>query len=89
MERKLADDGVTGKAARPMDLALAEAIRARDLGEVPIGAVVVSADGEVLASAGNRTLGLARPDGACRAACHPRGLREARQRAAASIAISM
>ena len=39
-----------------MDLALAEAERARDLGEVPIGAVVVSADGEVLARAGNRTL---------------------------------
>ena len=56
MERKLADDGVTGKAARPMDLAFAEAIRARDLGEVPVGAVIVSADGELLASAGNRTL---------------------------------
>jgi tRNA(adenine34) deaminase len=39
-----------------MDLALAEAEEARELGEVPIGAVVVSADGEVLARAGNRTL---------------------------------
>ena len=39
-----------------MDLALAEAEEARDLGEVPIGAVVVSADGEVLARAGNSTL---------------------------------
>lgn len=39
-----------------MDLALAEAERAGELGEVPIGAVVVSADGEILAQAGNRTL---------------------------------
>jgi len=56
MTAKLADEGLGGKAARPMDLALAEAERARELGEVPIGAVVVSADGEVLAQAGNRTL---------------------------------
>lgn len=44
-----------------MDLALEEAEAARDLGEVPIGAVVVDADGEVLARAGNRTLGLRDP----------------------------
>jgi tRNA(Arg) A34 adenosine deaminase TadA len=74
MERKLADDGVTGKAARPMDLALAEAIRARDLGEVPIGAVIVSGAGEMLASAGNRTLSFHDPTAhaellAIRAAC--------------------
>jgi tRNA(adenine34) deaminase len=74
MERKLADDGLTGKAARPMDLALAEALAARDLGEVPVGAVVVAADGEVLASAGNRTLSLRDPTAhaellAIRAAC--------------------
>jgi tRNA(Arg) A34 adenosine deaminase TadA len=56
MKAKLADEGLSGKAARPMDLALDEAIRARDLGEVPIGAVIVGADGEILASAGNRTL---------------------------------
>ena len=61
-----------------MDLALAEAIRARDLGEVPIGAVVVSADGEVLASAGNRTLGFRDPTAhaellAIRAACERLG----------------
>jgi len=78
MERKLADDGVTGKATRPMDLALAEAIRARDQGEVPIGAVVVSADGEALASAGNRTLALHDPTAhaellAIRAACERLG----------------
>lgn len=45
----------------PMDLALAEAEAARDRGEVPIGAVVVSASGEVLARAGNRTLELRDP----------------------------
>lgn len=44
-----------------MDLALAEAELARDRGEVPIGAVVMSADGEVLAQAGNRTLQLRDP----------------------------
>ena len=57
-----------------MDLALAEAKGASDLGEVPIGAVVVSADGEVLARAGNRTLTLRDPTAhaellAIRAAC--------------------
>ncbi|HEU4475404.1 MAG TPA: nucleoside deaminase [Methyloceanibacter sp.] len=46
---------------RPMDRALAEAERARVLGEVPIGAVIVSGDGKVLASAGNRTLALRDP----------------------------
>jgi tRNA(adenine34) deaminase len=56
MTAKLADEALGGKAARPMALALSEAARARELGEVPIGAVVVSADGEVLAQAGNRTL---------------------------------
>jgi tRNA(adenine34) deaminase len=74
MERKLADVDVTGKAARPMEVALAEATRARDLCEVPVGAVVVSADGEVLARAGNRTLSFRDPTAhaellAIRAAC--------------------
>ena len=44
-----------------MELALAEANAARDLGEVPIGAVIVSAAGEVLAQTGNRTLTLRDP----------------------------
>ena len=44
-----------------MDLAFAEAEAAGHLGEVPIGAVVVSASGEVLAKAGNRTLKLHDP----------------------------
>ncbi len=57
-----------------MDLALAEAERAGELGEVPIGAVVVDASGKVLARAGNRTLALRDPTAhaeilAIRAAC--------------------
>lgn len=57
-----------------MALALEQAAEARDLGEVPVGAVVVSADGEVLARAGNRTLALRDPTAhaellAIRAAC--------------------
>jgi tRNA(adenine34) deaminase len=62
----------------PMELALEEAERARDLGEVPIGAVVVSAEGEVLARAGNRTIALRDPTAhaellAIRAACSKLG----------------
>ncbi|MDA5558099.1 nucleoside deaminase [Shimia sp. MMG029] len=38
-----------------MDLALAEARAAAARGEVPVGAVVVGPDGQVLAKAGNRT----------------------------------
>ena len=38
-----------------METALAEARAAADRGEVPVGAVVVGPDGEVLARAGNRT----------------------------------
>ena len=57
-----------------MDLALKEAERAGELGEVPIGAVVVDASGKVLARAGNRTLALRDPTAhaemlAIRAAC--------------------
>ena len=44
-----------------MDEALAEARAARDRGEVPVGAVVVSPSGRVLAAAGNRTRELADP----------------------------
>jgi tRNA(adenine34) deaminase len=74
MTAKLADQGLSDKAARPMEVALAAAEGARDLDEVPIGAVVVSAEGEVLASAGNRTLALHDPTAhaellAIRAAC--------------------
>ena len=44
-----------------MDLALDEARAAAGRGEVPVGAVVVDADGSVLAKAGNRTLELRDP----------------------------
>jgi tRNA(adenine34) deaminase len=37
-----------------MELALAEALKARDVGEVPIGAVVVDASGEVIGRGFNR-----------------------------------
>lgn len=39
-----------------MRLAIAQAEKARDLHEVPIGAVLIDASGEVLASASNRTI---------------------------------
>lgn len=39
-----------------MLIALAEAGKARDLEEVPIGACIVSAEGQVLATASNRTI---------------------------------
>jgi tRNA(adenine34) deaminase len=59
MKEKLAD--VIGAGKRPMDLALAEAEAAGLSGEVPIGAVVVNAGGDVLARAGNHTLALRDP----------------------------
>ena len=59
VDEKLAD--VASPSKRPMELALAKAEAAGVAGEVPIGAVVVSAEGEVLASAGNRTLALRDP----------------------------
>ncbi|HEY3636891.1 MAG TPA: nucleoside deaminase [Rhizomicrobium sp.] len=40
----------------PMELALAEARAAGERGEVPVGAVLVAADGEVLAQDGNRII---------------------------------
>ena len=52
---------MTSPSKRPMDLALAEAAAAGARGEVPIGAVLVPARGEVLARAGNRTLELRDP----------------------------
>ncbi len=58
------DGGVIG--AHPededffMDLALAEAVAAAAAGEVPVGAVIVLS-GQVIARAGNRTVGLKDP----------------------------
>lgn len=39
-----------------MRVALSEAARAEDAGEIPIGACLIAADGNFLASAGNRTI---------------------------------
>lgn len=47
--------------SEPMEIALAEAAAAGERGEVPVGAMVVGADGRVLAKAGNRTIELADP----------------------------
>ncbi len=44
------------KLPEPMQQAFAEATAAATRGEVPVGAVVVNAKGEILAKAGNRTL---------------------------------
>jgi tRNA(Arg) A34 adenosine deaminase TadA len=48
-------------AASPMALALAEAEAAAARGEVPVGAVLLAPDGEVLARDGNRVEALADP----------------------------
>jgi cytidine deaminase len=61
-----------------MDAALAEARSAARRGEVPIGAVVVAPDGQVVAAAGNRTRELNDPTAhaevlALRAACAAAG----------------
>jgi tRNA(adenine34) deaminase len=61
-------------AKRPMDVALDEAHLAAARGEVPVGCVVLAADGHVLARAGNRTRELNDPTAhaevlAIRAAC--------------------
>ena len=46
-----------------MELALTEARRARELGEVPVGAVIVDGQGAVLAKAGNRSITERDPSG--------------------------
>ena len=61
-----------------MDVALEEARAAGARGEVPVGAVIVDADGEVVAQAGNRTRELSDPTAhaevlAIRAACAAAG----------------
>lgn len=61
-----------------MDIALTEARAAAARGEVPVGAVVVSSDGAVIAQAGNRTRELNDPTAhaemlALRAACQALG----------------
>ncbi len=60
--RKLRDRSEKGmKFASYMPQALNEARAAADRGEVPVGAILVSAEGEVLARAGNRTRELSDP----------------------------
>ena len=49
------------KTTNFMDMALAQARKAEARGEVPVGAVVVSKTGQLLAQAGNRTLELKDP----------------------------
>ena len=44
-----------------MELALAEAMRAGERGEVPVGALIIGPDGEIWARAGNRTRELRDP----------------------------
>ena len=44
-----------------MELALAEAEKAGQIGEVPVGAVVLSENGEILSAAHNQTIKLADP----------------------------
>jgi len=44
-----------------MELALIEAKKAGQMGEVPIGAILVDSDGEILSATHNRTISLADP----------------------------
>lgn len=52
---------ILGRHASPMDIALAEAEAAASRGEVPVGAALVTAAGELLAADGNRVIELADP----------------------------
>ncbi|MHA1164895.1 MAG: nucleoside deaminase [Alphaproteobacteria bacterium] len=61
-----------------MEIALAEAQAAAARGEVPVGAVIVDASGEIIARAGNRTRELSDPSAhaemlVIRAACEAAG----------------
>lgn len=59
-----------------MEIALSEARAARERGEVPIGAVLVAADGAVLTQHGNRTIGDRDPSAHAEMLC----IREAAQK---------
>lgn len=77
-ERKVAEGSDSGKRSSPMALALDQARAAAERGEAPVGAVIVSQSGDVLAAAGNRTLELKDPTAhaeilAIRAACEKLG----------------
>ena len=55
MTRNLTKAGEAGNPETAMEAALAEARAAAARGEVPVGAVLVDAEGRVVARAGNRT----------------------------------
>ena len=55
MSRKLAEGHHPGKPEGQMYAAIEEARRAAERGEVPVGAVLVDGQGEIVARAGNRT----------------------------------
>lgn len=48
---------------RLMEIALEKAREAAEKGEVPVGAVIVDSDGQILAAAGNKTIGECDPCG--------------------------
>ncbi len=56
-----------------LSLALEEAEKAREKGEVPVGAVIVK-DGEIIARAHNLKGDLKRSNSSCRNSCHKRSL---------------
>lgn len=75
---KSAQDNASGGPAGGMAIAVEEARAAAAAGEVPVGAVIMTADGTVLARAGNRTERDTDPSAhaellAIRAACAVRG----------------
>ena len=55
MKRKLAEPHQGGKPQTPMETALSEAQAAAMRGEVPVGAVIMDGQGEIIAREGNRT----------------------------------
>ena len=78
MTRKVTKQERAGKPQTPMEAALAEAQAAAARAEVPVGAVIVGAGGEVIARAGNRTRELNDPTAhaemlVIRAACEAAG----------------
>lgn len=78
MTRNLTKPDAAGKPQAPMALALAEAESAAARGEVPVGAVIVGPEGEIIARAGNATRALNDPSAhaellVIRAACKTAG----------------
>ena len=61
MTCNLTKPDAAGKPQAPMALALAEAESAAARGEVPVGAVIVGPEGEIIARAGNATRALNDP----------------------------